>query len=139
MRKSLLILPIAALAIAACATPDSEFTHDECRIESITVTVPGSSTAPEVAGVLRTDVRPGQEWYVFAIPRDYPSRFGFDPSSLKVVAKLPYDVFLTPGLEGRKDLSNEASPFETTAENKVTGEKRTYYLFAYISTSASGD
>ncbi len=135
MKEKILIVLALTFALCSCAKPDAEFVHDKCEIESVTVTVPGSAIAPEVSGTLRTDIRAGEQWWVFAIPRDYPARYGFDPSSLKVVAKLPYDVFLTPGLEGRKDLSLESDPLKVVAKNQTTGQTRTYYLFAYISTS----
>ena len=140
MRKSILYILIAALGLAApsCAKPDAEFEHGECAIRAIYVSPPGNSSAPQVAGQITVDAVTGDGSVVFAIPRDYPSRYGYRPDSLNVRATVTYDVFITPGLEGRKDLSNEKNPYTVTVSNRTTGESHKYTLFAYVSTVASG-
>ena len=129
---------VAALCVAACAVPDDEFEHNECAIRSIYVSPPGNASAPQVSGQITIDAATGDGSVVFAIPRDYPSRYGYDPASLIVRANVTYDVFITPGLEGRKDLSSESKPYTITVSNRTTGESHKYTLFAYVSTVASG-
>ena len=128
---------VAALCAFSCAVPDDEFEHDECAIRAIYVSPPGNSTAPQVTGKITVDPSTGDGSVIFAIPRDYPARYGYRPDDLTVRATLTYDVFITPGLEGRKDLSREDKPYTVTVSNRTTGEKHKYTLFAYISTIAS--
>ncbi|MBR0109122.1 MAG: hypothetical protein IJM05_00790 [Bacteroidales bacterium] len=133
-----ILMIVAALGLASCAVPDDEFTHDECAIRAIYVSPPGNSSAPQVAGKITVGAN-GDAEVIFAIPRDYPSRYGYDPSSLTVRANVTYDVFITPGLEGRKDLSHEDKPYVITVSNRTTGESHKYSLFAYVSTVVSGE
>lgn len=135
--RSILLIVAAALCIASCAVPDDEFEHKECAIRAIYVSPPGNSTAPQVTGKITVDPSTGDGSVVFAIPRDYPSRYGYRPDDLTVRATLTYDVFISPGLEGRKDLSSEDKPYTVTVSNRTTGESHKYTLFAYISTIAS--
>ena len=128
----------AALCAFSCAVPDDEFDHNECAIRSIYVTPPGNASAPQVNGQITIDAATGDGTVVFAIPRDYPARYGYDPTSLSVRATVTYDVFISPGLEGRKDLSSETKPYTVTVSNRTTGESHKYTLFAYVSTVASG-
>lgn len=128
----------AALFAVSCAKPDAEFEHNECAIRSIYITPPGNASAPQVNGKITVDPSTGDGAVVFAIPRDYPSRYGYSPDNLTVRATLTYDVFITPGLEGRKDLSSETKPYTVTVSNRTTGESHKYTLFAYVSTIASG-
>ena len=133
-----IVMLAAALCVASCAVPDDEFEHNECAIRSIYVSPPGNASAPQVAGQITIDPNTGDGSVVFAIPRDYPSRYGYSPDNLIVRATVTYDVFITPGLEGRKDLSNESKPYTVTVSNRTTGESHKYTLFAYVSTVASG-
>ena len=126
------------LCAASCAVPDDEFDHNECAIRSIYVTPPGNASAPQVNGQITIDPTTGDGSVIFAIPRDYPARYGYDPASLTVRATVTYDVFINPGLEGRKDLSSETKPYTVTVSNRTTGESQKYTLFAYVSTVASG-
>lgn len=138
MKKFTPLALLLVIGLVSCAKPDSEFDHNECAIRAIYVSPPGNSSAPQVEGQITLDAS-GNGSVVFAIPRDYPSRYGYDPTSLSVRATVTYDVFISPGLSGRKDLSSETNPYTVTVSNGTTGESRKYTLFAYVSTSASGD
>ncbi len=122
------------LCLASCAKPDVDPAYDmekypiNCSVIAAYCTPLQSVKATQISGEISTEPdSDGKYSIVFKIPRTEAKYY--DLTQLKVKVNLDYDVYVTPSLDGVKDLDDKT--LEIKIYSPISGDEKVYVISAY--------